>query len=126
MIVLKIVIIAISGVVLAVWLKGMKSDMALYLALAVSCIIFYYILGKLSGLIEDLKALAEYTSIDYKYIKILLQMTGITYVSELASSICKDAGHGAIAVQLEIFSKITMIAMGMPVIMALVETIHGM
>ena len=52
---------------------------------------------------------------------ILLKMAGVTYVAEFASGICKDAGYQNIAVQIEIFTKLTILAIGMPVLLSLLE-----
>ena len=54
----------------------------------------------------------------------MLKMIGITYISEFSSSICKDTGYQTIAVQIEVFSKLTILAMGMPILLALLETIQ--
>ena len=54
---------------------------------------------------------------------IQLKMAGVTYVAEFASGICKDAGYQNIAVQIEIFTKLTILAIGMPVLLSLLELI---
>lgn len=52
-------------------------------------------------------------------------MIGITYVSEFAAGICKDAGYGAIASQIDIFARLYIMVLSMPVLLALMETIHS-
>ena len=52
-------------------------------------------------------------------------MVGITYIAEFASGICKDAGYQTIAGQIETFVKLTILALGMPVLTALLETVKG-
>ena len=42
-----------------------------------------------------------------------------------SASICKDAGYGAVAGQIEIFGKLTVLFMGMPVLMAVIENISS-
>ena len=54
----------------------------------------------------------------------MLKMIGITYIAEFSSGICKDAGYQTIAGQIEIFGKLTILTLGMPVLMALLETIR--
>ena len=54
----------------------------------------------------------------------MLKMIGITYIAEFSSGICRDAGYQTIASQIEIFSKLTILALGMPVLLALLETIQ--
>ena len=58
------------------------------------------------------------------YLNTLLKMTGITYIVEFASGICKDAGYQTIAGQIETFAKLTILALGMPVLTALLETVR--
>jgi stage III sporulation protein AD len=59
------------------------------------------------------------------YITTLIKIIGITYVAEFASGICKDAGYSAIAGQIEVFAKIAVMALSMPVLIALLETIDS-
>ena len=61
---------------------------------------------------------------DAGYLSVMLKMIGVTYIAEFSSGICRDAGYQTIAVQIEIFSKLTILALGMPVLLALLETIR--
>ena len=58
------------------------------------------------------------------YLVTLLKMTGVTYAAEFASGICKDAGYGALGKQIEIFGKLTILVMSLPVLLALLQTIQ--
>ena len=60
---------------------------------------------------------------DSKYVAVLLKMIGITYVAEFSSNLCKDAGYQAAAGQIEMFAKLSILALSMPVLLALLETI---
>ncbi len=64
-------------------------------------------------------------SSDLVYLATLLKMTGITYLAEFSSGICKDAGYGAIGSQIEIFGKLSILAVSMPIVLALLETMQG-
>ena len=46
-------------------------------------------------------------------------------MSEFSSAICKDAGYQAMGAQIELFCKLSVMVMGMPVLLALLETIEG-
>ena len=41
-----------------------------------------------------------------------------------ASQLCKDAGYSAIASQIEVAGKLTILTISMPILMALLKTIH--
>jgi stage III sporulation protein AD len=55
----------------------------------------------------------------------LLKMLGVTYVAEFASGICRDAGYQTIASQIEIFSKLTILVLSLPILVALLNTIQN-
>ncbi|CDA88477.1 stage III sporulation protein AD [Clostridium sp. CAG:230] len=57
------------------------------------------------------------------YIGILLKMIGITYVAEFSSNLCADAGYHAIADQIEFYGKIMIMAVSLPILLTLVDTI---
>ena len=59
------------------------------------------------------------------YLTILLKIAGITYIAEFASGICRDAGYGAIGSQIEIFGKLSILAVSMPIVLALLETMQS-
>ena len=59
------------------------------------------------------------------YLQVLLKMIGISYIAEFGAEICKDAGFGAVAGQIEFFGKISILAVSAPVMLALLETITG-
>ena len=75
-------------------------------------------------MIHAFDKLEEDLDLDYAYVAILLKMLGITYVSELVSAICKDAGYQATASQIELFCKLSVMVLSIPVLMALLETIQ--
>ena len=61
--------------------------------------------------------------IDSRYIGILIKMVGITYVAEFAVNICKDAGYAAIASQIEVFAKLSILVVSVPVLAAFLEMV---
>ena len=121
----KIVMIGITGVLLALFLKESKPEYSVYLSFAVGICILGYAVEKLSYLFESIKKIQEFLPVDEKYVLVLLKMTGATYIGQFSSSICKDAGYAAIAGQIELFVKLYLMVLSLPVLLALVETIHN-
>ena len=120
------VLIGIFGVLtvlLAVQIKGMKPEYGIYLSLACAAVIFGLCVQRLGGILDMLSRLQEYLPVSAEYLQVLLKMVGITYLAEFASNICKDAGYGAIASQLEIFAKLAILALSMPILFAFIQTI---
>ena len=119
----QIALLGVVGTLLALQFKSGKSEYGIYVSLAVSLFLFFCMLSRLEIFVQTVKKIADYIKVDAGQMSILLKMAGVTYVAEFASGICKDAGYQNIAVQIEIFTKLTILAIGMPVLLALLELI---
>ena len=120
---IQIALLGVVGTLLALQFKSGKSEYGIYVSLAVSLFLFLCMLSRLEIFVRTVKKIADYIKLDAGQMSILLKMAGVTYVAEFASGICKDAGYQNIAVQIEIFTKLTILAIGMPVLLALLELI---
>ena len=120
---IQIALFGVVGTLLALQFKSGKSEYGIYVSLAVSLFLFLCMLSRLEIFVRTVKKIADYIKLDAGQMSILLKMAGVTYVAEFASGICKDAVYQNIAVQIEIFTKLTILAIGMPVLLALLELI---
>lgn len=120
---IQIALLGVVGTLLALQFKSGKSEYGIYVSLAVNLFLFLCMLSRLEIFVRTVKKIADYIKLDAGQMSILLKMAGVTYVAEFASGICKDAGYQNIAVQIEIFTKLTILAIGMPVLLALLELI---
>ena len=64
-------------------------------------------------------------TIKESYLAALFKMIGVTYIAEFASGLCKDSGYNSIANQIEMFGKLSVMALSMPILIALMQTIEG-
>lgn len=122
--ILQVGMIGVIGAVLAVQLKNGKAEYGVYVGMAVSILLFSFIIDRLGIFVSTIRELSSYIDADADYLATMLKMIGITYIAEFSSGICKDAGYQTIAGQIEIFGKLTILALGMPVLLALLETIR--
>ena len=106
---IKVAVIGVIAIFLAMAVKNDKQEFAMLVILSASLIILGLALSKIGDVLE--------------IIHILLKMVGITYVAEFSSNLCRDAGFGAIGNQIEFFGKVMIIAVSMPVIKSLIQTI---
>lgn len=124
MIVVRIALIGIAGVVFANYFKSVKSEYGLLIGLFVSILIFYYIVVKLAGLMDMMEEAGGLFDGSYNFMGILIKMLGISYICELSSGICKDAGYHSIATQIVIFGKITIMTLGSSILFSLIKIIN--
>ena len=121
----RIIVIALMGVILAMFLKTQKPEYSVFLSLCIAALILFCVLGLFTSAKEQLSSLSSYLTQDNQYFGLLFKMIGITYLSEFCSGICKDAGYQAIGSQIEVFAKVTILLAGLPILMTLIETIQG-
>lgn len=113
----------IAAVLLAVWMKGVKAEYGIFVVIAAQLFFLFYGTGRLGEILDTVRQLEQYIKIRPVYLITLLKMTGITYSAEVASGICKDAGYASLGKQIEIFGKLTILAVSMPVLLALFGTL---
>ena len=123
--IVQIGILGIAGAVFAIQLKQTKAEFAIYLCMGVGLLIFFSIFQYLEEIIDTMREVADSIHLNNVYIATLLKMLGVTYVAEFASGICKDAGYQTIASQIEIFSKLTILILSLPILVALLNTIQS-
>ena len=74
---------------------------------------------------EQLENVFGYLSSGRQYFSLLFRVAGITWVCEFVAGVCRDSGFSAAAAQMELLGKIAVLFAGMPVFLALAETIAG-
>ena len=121
--IIKIAMIGLAGVLLAMQVREGRKEYEIYITMASGLCIFFFLITKLEVVIDALGRIQGYIKMDSKYVAILLKMIGITYVAEFSSNLCKDAGYQAVAGQIEMFAKLSILVLSMPVLLALLEAI---
>lgn len=121
----KIAVLGITGIMLALFLKENKPSFSVFISMGTCMLIFFYAVEKLLYLLETLETIRGYVELKSAYFETLMKIVGITYVADFSAGLCKDAGYGAIAGQIEFFGKISVLALSTPVLLALFDTIQA-
>lgn len=121
----KAAAIGICAALIALQFRGGKTEYGIYVSIVAGILLGVGILGKLGTVLDTVKEIGSFLQIEGSYLSVLLKMLGITYVAEFASNICKDSGYQTIASQIQLFGKITVLALGMPVLLTLLCTIEA-
>ena len=121
--ILQIVGFALIGTFLALVVKEQKPNFAFLLIVFVGCSIFLYLIDQIYAIIHMLEKIAINANVNIIYVETILKIIGIAYIAEFASQITKDAGQAAIASKIEMAGKILILAMAIPILTVLIETI---
>ena len=121
--IVRIAVMAITGAFLTAQIKNLKPEYGQVLLIAMGVLLLFFAASYLEGIKQLLEKITSMVTIPETYLAILLKMTGIAYVCEFASNLCKDAGCQTIASQVELIGKLSMLFLGIPVITSLVDTV---
>lgn len=111
---------------LALIVKEQKPNFSFLLIVFVSCSIFLFLADKIYEIIMMLEKIAVNAHVNTVYLETILKIIGIAYIAEFASQITKDAGLGSLASKIELSGKILILAMAIPILTVIIETILRM
>ena len=104
-------------------IKEQKPTFAFLLVLFAGSGIFLFLVDQVQKIISMIESLAANANVNMLYVKTILKIIGIAYIAEFAAHISKDAGLGAMAAKVEFAGKILILALAVPIMTAMIETI---
>jgi stage III sporulation protein AD len=122
---IKIALAGVITVMLAIIFKKGKEEYSLYISIAACAFILLWGIGKLQVILDAVNKLEGYIQLNKAYVGILIKIIGITYVTEISSSLCKDSGYQAVGEQIEIVGKLTILAISMPIMLSILDTVNS-
>lgn len=120
---ISVVFAAVIVVLIALKLREMGSGYGILMSIGACAMVMYFVISRFRQIAGYIDRLASYVSVDITYIDIILKMIGIAYICQFATDICKDAGYQAIASQVEMAGKISLILLSMPVLMSVIDLV---
>ncbi|MRX55636.1 stage III sporulation protein AD [Bacillus sp. HMSC76G11] len=123
---IQIVGLGLVATFLALIVKEQKPTYAFMLVVFVGCVIFLFLVDQVSQIITMIEKIALNANINMMYVETILKIIGIAYIAEFGAQITKDAGQGAIASKIELGGKILILAMAVPILTVIIETIIGL
>ena len=119
----KIIAFSVISLVLIVVFEKVNKEYSTIITIISSIVIFSVVVAKLDSIISLLNELVEEAGINKNYLTVLLKVTGISYIVELAKNICIDAGSNSLATKLEMAGKVSVVVLTIPVITSVIEMI---
>jgi len=117
----KIIGIGLIAVTTAAIIKPQRPEISMQITLIAGIAIFIIVITQLSSVIEILNLFAQKAGIQPEFLKTIIKITGIAYLTEFAASICRDSGESALAYKMEFAGKIIVIALAVPIFAAVLN-----
>ena len=121
--IIKIIGVGLISLIIIIIVKQYKPEFTLYISLLAGAIILLFVIDKIEGIINLLVSISNKTSINNEFLKLLIKITGIAFLTEFAVSISKDTGETAIANKIDMGGKVIIVSMSIPIISSLLETV---
>ena len=118
--------LVLIGLILSLVVGKQAREMSLLLTLAVCVLVSLGALEFLEPVAELMAELRRLGGLDSEAVSILLKATGIGVLSELAGTLCADAGEGALGKILQILSDAVILWLSLPLfrqILTLIEEV---
>ncbi len=117
--------LCIIGAVTAVLLKQYCREQAVLSTISVCVMVTAAVLYSIAPVIDKLEYLFSQTNLDNEYLRSLLKAVGICYITGIAADICRDSGEQALASAAELWGRISLVLLTLPMIDALLSLITG-
>lgn len=120
---IQIVGFGLVATVLILIVKEHTAFTAFLLAAFAGIVIFLFLIGKIADIIAMLERLAEQSNVNMVFFQTILKIIGIAYIAEFGAQVVRDAGQEAIASKIELAGKVLIMALAIPIISVIVETV---
>ena len=118
----RIIGIAIVTALTVIILKNVKPELAFAAMLAGVIVLLLSALDMLKETFSLFDELVAMTGID-DAVKILLKIIGVGYLTEFSADLLNDFGSASLASKVELCGKITILALSLPILRALIALI---
>ena len=111
-------------VVLVLTIKKQSSDIALLLCLCGCCMIMAVALSFFVPILDFVRKLQQMAGLDGQMLQILLKVTGVAFTTEIAATVCADAGNAAMGKSLQILSALVIMYLSIPMMETLLDLVE--
>lgn len=118
--------LSLVGASAAVLVKNQHKDIALLISAGFSVALLLFAFTPLREIVKGIDEVAEKYSIDAGSVKIILKIIGVSYLVRFAADLCKDSGEIAIASKVELFGKLAIGVMVVPVVLEILDRVSDL
>ena len=117
--------VCVIGAVLACLLKQYCKEQALFCSIGVCVLVMLSICAYLSPTAAQINELFLKTQLDVQYLEMLWKSIGICYLTGIAADLCRDSGESAMASVAELWGRVTLLVLMLPMAKGLLELMIG-
>lgn len=123
---LKLAGFGICAALMALVVRRMRPEAGTAIALAAGTMLLILLLPTLQQAVEGIAGLANAGGLSADYLLPLMKVGGVSLLSDFSAQTCRDAGEDGLAMKVELAGRVTLIALALPFMEALLEQIMSL
>lgn len=121
-----IIALLMLAVLMAIGIKAHSPAMSSIISICLCIAVASMCIARVGQIIDYISSVFGQAGTGSEYLKVLLKLMGIAYICDFASNISKDAGYGAVATEIELLGKLSMLLISMPILMRIIDMVLAM
>ena len=113
------------SVILILTLGSRNKDLSLVLGITVCCMVSLAALEYVRPVIRFIEQMEELVELDHSLIQILLKVTGIGMICEIAALVCNDSGCSSVGKTVKLLGAAVMLWLSLPLYAMLMDLLQG-
>ena len=122
----KIAVLGLVTIFLTMIAGSVKREYGIAVMIGAALLLGVYSISSIERMVTRIREFESAIGMEKEYLDILLRMLGIAYLTPFVVSLCRDAGNCAVAGQIGIVGKISMMLVSFPILEALLRTLGDM
>ena len=118
--------IAVITAILAVTVRQYKPELAVHVSIAGGIVLLLYAVTQLSGVALILREAFSIGENGGDWLELVLKITGVAYMTQIASELCRDMNEGALALKTELCGRLMMLSCAAPALISLIRILKGL
>lgn len=107
--------LVLCALIICIVFKNLKNEYSLLIRIIITVIISTVSLALVTPLFSFIDEISKNTAV-YSYLPTLIKALGIALAVEITADICVDSGEGALGERIELFGKVQILVISMPLI----------
>lgn len=123
--IVQIAALGIISVILTLTVKKENPQISILISIVAGIIIFSSVVPRIETVLDIINEISNKFDTQSRYVKLVIKIIGIAYISQFASQICIDAGERAISSKIELAGKVMIMVIAAPVLLSIIELIEN-
>lgn len=125
--ILRLVAITVVFLTIGILIKQMRPEFVPFLQIAAVICLTTVFADSIKKLLSEMDSIiGADTFVEDGYIVLLVRMLGIAVITKIASDICKDNSNNTLSTCVELFGKVLIFSMCLPLIKVIAELARGL